>query len=248
MKINVGIIGCGVIGDALKRWLSEYNPDCNILVSDPAKGFTDDISTADVFFISIHIPTEDNDTQNIEPLKEIIKSLPDRPIFIRTTLIPGTTDLLRNELNRNIFFMPEFLREKTSYEDFCNQTMIFCGEIDLLKKIFINKKYTVMTSLEAEIAKYTHNVFGALKITFFNGIYELAERNKCNYENIREGSLLSGFINNMYTLVPGPDGKFGYGGKCFPKDVNAFAKYNENSLLGEIIALVKNQNEYYRKK
>jgi UDPglucose 6-dehydrogenase len=126
--------------------------------------------------------------------------------------------------------------------------MIFCGEIDLLKKIFIGKEYITMTSLEAEIAKYAHNVFGALKVTFFNGIYELATKSNSNYKKIREGLLLSGYINETHTLVPGHDNKFGYGGKCFPKDVDAFAKFTENSCLGEMMTLVKTHNEYYREK
>jgi UDPglucose 6-dehydrogenase len=246
-KINVGIIGCGVIGGALKRWISEHNPDCNILVSDPPKGYNDNILVADIFFISIHIPTESDNTQNLEPLKEIIKDLPNKPIFIRTTIIPGTTDLLKKELNKNIIFMPEFLTERTAYEDFCSQQMIFCGEVNLLEHIFIGKEYLTMTSLEAEIAKYSHNVFGALKVTYFNGIYALAKEKKCSYERIREGILLSGYINDTHTIVPGPDGKFGYGGKCFPKDSNSFAKFTENSLLGELIRLTATQNEHYRK-
>jgi UDP-glucose 6-dehydrogenase len=248
MKINVGIIGCGVIGGALKRWISEHNPNCNLLVSDPAKGFTDDVTTADIYFISIHIPTEHDDSQDLNEIKKIIKTLPEKPIFIRTTLLPGTSDLLRNEFKKNIYFMAEFLSERTAYEDFCSQPMIFCGEIDLLKKIFVGKEYITMTSLEAEIAKYAHNVFGALKVTFFNGVHELAIKNSCNYEKIKEGVLLSGYINETHTLVPGHDGKFGYGGKCFPKDVNAFSKLTENSPLGELTSLVKKQNEYYRKK
>jgi UDPglucose 6-dehydrogenase len=248
MKLNIGIIGCGVIGGALKRWISEHNPDCNVLVSDPAKGFTDNISNADIFFISIHIPTELDNTQNLDTLREIISRLPDRPIFIRTTIIPGTTDLLRKELNKNIIFMPEFLRERSAYDDFCWQPMVFCGEIDLLKSIFVGKKYEIMTSLEAEITKYAHNVFCALKVTFFNGIHELAENKGCNYQKIRDGLLLSGQINERHTTVPGPDGKFGYGGKCFPKDLDAFAKYTEGSLLGDMLKLAGAQNEYYRKK
>lgn len=248
MTIKIGIIGCGVIGGALRRWVSEHNPDCKIFVSDPAKGFADDITAADIFFISIHIPTEHNDIQNLNVLKDIIKTLPNKPIFIRTTLLPGTSDKLRKELQKNIFFMPEFLREKTAYEDFCEQPMVFCGEIDLLKRIFTGKKYITMSSLEAEIAKYAHNVFCALKVTFFNGIQELAEKNNCDYENIRKGVLLSGHINERHTMVPGYDGKYGYGGKCFPKDVDAFAKFTQNSHLGEILSLVRTQNKYYREK
>ena len=247
MKLNVGIIGCGVIGGALKLWIAEHHPECNLLISDPPKGFTDDISGADIYFLSIHIPTESDNTQDLSTLKDIISRLPDKPIYIRTTLVPGTTDLLRKELNKNINFMPEFLREKTAYEDFCSQPMVFCGEIDLLKKIFIGKKYEVMTSLEAEIAKYAQNVFCALKVTFFNGIHELAERHGCSYESIRKGLLLGGQINECHTMVPGHEGRFGYGGKCFPKDVNAFEKFTKGSYLGEMLKLTRIHNDYYRK-
>ena len=49
-KINVGVIGCGVIGGALIKWIEEHNPNCNILRSDPPKGFNDDMSKADIIF------------------------------------------------------------------------------------------------------------------------------------------------------------------------------------------------------
>jgi UDPglucose 6-dehydrogenase len=248
-KINVGIIGHGIIGGALASWIITNNKNCKVLISDPPKGYNDDLSIADIFFISIHIPTESDYTQDLTLLKTILSGLPpNKPIFIRTTVIPGTCDILKMEFNKNIYFMPEFLTERTANEDFNSQPMIFCGEIDLLKKIFIGKKYEVMTSLEAEISKYAHNVFGALKVTFFNGIYELAEKNKCDFEKIRKGILLSGYINAMHTKVPGTDGKFGYGGKCFPKDINAFAKITEGSCLNKLIKPVIDNNNYYRNK
>ena len=76
MGISIGIIGCGFIGGALKKWIEEHNPSINILVSDPPKGMNDDVSKADAIFISIHIPTEKNGTQDLTLLKEIIENLP----------------------------------------------------------------------------------------------------------------------------------------------------------------------------
>jgi len=100
------LIGCAIIGETLKRLIFEHTTDCNLLVPDPTKGLNDNISIADVLFISIHIPTENN------------KRTLNRPIFIKTTLIPGTTDLLCEELTKTIFFMLEFLSERTIYDDF----------------------------------------------------------------------------------------------------------------------------------
>lgn len=245
--MKVGIVGCGFVGGALKKWLEEHNPDVNILVSDPYKGYNDDVSKSDVVFISIHIPTEADGTQDLSLLKEIISKLPENlPIFIRTTIVPGTADMLAKETGRNVNFMPEFLTERTAYEDFCSQPMVFTAEEETLAKIFVGKKYITMTSLEAEITKYAHNVFGALKVTYFNGVYDLCKRMEANYRKIQQGILLSGYINAPHTMVPGPDGKMGYGGKCFPKDVNALTKMTEGLPIHNLLKEIQPLNIEFR--
>lgn len=247
-KITIGIIGCGFVGGALKKWLEEHNSDnVKLLISDPRKGFNDDMETADVIFISIHLPTEDDDCQDLTLLKQIISKLPDKPIFIRTTILPGTADKLSSEFKKQIYFMPEFLTERTAYQDFCSQTMIFTGEVELLKKIFPKKKYIEMTSLEAEMAKYAHNVFGALKVTYFNSVFDICEKLGIKYQKVLEGVLASEYINSMHTQVPGPDGKFGFGGKCFPKDVNAFVKQFKDYPIYKLLKELNLLNEVFRK-
>ena len=145
--------------------------------------------------------------------------------------------------------MPEFLTERTCFDDFNYQPMIFTGNknhIEILKKIFPGKKYLIMSSEEAEMTKYTHNVFGALKVTYFNCIYDICQKRNLNYNKIIEGVLGSTYINQIHTQVPGPDGKFGYGGKCFPKDVNAFANMFKKYKLGKLLQILKNINRYFR--
>ena len=246
-KITIGIIGCGFIGGALKKWLEEHNPQVRILVSDPYKGHNDDVRTADVIFISIHIPTEADGTQDLTLLRELVKPLPDNiPVFIRTTVLPHTCDRLSKETGKRIYFMPEFLTERTAYEDFCRQPMIFTAEEALLSQIFVGKKYITMSSLEAELTKYAHNDFGAVKVTYFNAVYDLCQKMQCDYEKIHQGILLSGYINDMHTYVPGPDGKLGYGGKCFPKDVKALAAALKGHPLSDILALTDKINKQFR--
>lgn len=246
-QIKVGIIGYGVIGMAFGRWLKEHT-NCQIAISDPPKGINDDLNGCSVFFIGIHIPTEADGTQDLGLLKSILKELPPAPVFIRTTLLPGTADSLTAEFNRPIYFMPEFLTERTAYDDFCHQDVIITGERDILDVIFASKKRLYMTNREAELTKYAHNVFGALAVTYYNGIYELCQSMGADYEHVRQGLLLSGYLSPTHTHVPGPDGKTGYGGKCFPKDVNAFAEYNKDNRLGELLKTVIRLNEYYRNK
>ena len=248
MQRTVGIVGCGVIGGALKAWI-EKNTEHKVLVSDPPKGFNDDLSGCDVIFMSLHVPTEADGSQDLTLYKSILQNLPSNtPIFIRTTILPGTSQRLSQETGKEVYFMPEFLTERTSVSDFENQDIVFTAHVDLLKEIFPSKKYVVMTSIEAEIAKYVHNVFGALKVTYFNAVYDYCQAMGADYEAVRRGVLLSQYISPTHTFVPGPDGKFGYGGKCFPKDTNAFAKATENFDLGKILAVVPELNEKFRNK
>lgn len=244
-EIKVGIIGYGCIGSTFSRWLKEHT-SCQQAISDPPKNINEDLTGCNIFFIGIHIPTEMDGTQDLTLLKSIIKGLPKGPVFIRTTLLPGTADKLTEELHRPIYFMPEFLTERTAYADFCVQDVIITGERELLDTIFQTKKKLYMSNIEAELTKYAHNVFGAVAVTYFNGIYELCQKVGATYENVRNGLLLSGYISPTHTHVPGPDGKLGYGGKCFPKDVNAFAEYSKNNTLGSLLKSVICANDIFR--
>lgn len=244
--IKVGIIGCGFVGGALKDWLEHNNSECKLFISDPYKGYNDDLSDIDVAFLQIHVRTEEDGTQDLSIMKDIIMKLPDVPVFIRTTILPGTSERLSKETNHRVYFMPEFLTERTYLEDFRKQPMIFTGEHELLSKIFVGKKYITMTPIEAELTKYMHNVFGAYKVTYFNACREYCEDLGGNWDNVHKGMLLSGYINDTHTYVPGPDGRYGYGGKCFPKDVNAFAKMTEGTPLGKLLENLHDLNVHFR--
>lgn len=246
--MKIGIIGCGFIGTALKVWLKENNPNVETFVSDPPKGMNDDISNCDAYFIQIHLPTEDDGTQDLSLMTQIISKLPeDKPIWIRTTILPGTSKKLSEITGRKVHHMPEFLTERTYIEDFKWQPMVFTDDIELLKKIFPGKKHIDMTSAEAEMVKYAHNVFGALKVTYFNCIYDICKKEGLDYQKVREGVLGSTYINDVHTQVPGPDGKYGYGGKCFPKDVDAFEKLYRDEPIGMLLNPVRVLNRIFRK-
>ena len=246
--MKIGIIGCGFIGTALKVWLEENNPNVETFVSDPPKGMNDDISNCDAYFIQIHLPTEDDGTQDLTMMTDIINKLPtNTPIWIRTTILPGTSKKLSEITGRKVHHMPEFLTERTYIEDFKWQPMVFTDDIELLKKIFPGKKHIDMTSAEAEMVKYAHNVFGALKVTYFNCIYDICKKEGLDYQKVREGVLGSTYINDVHTQVPGPDGKYGYGGKCFPKDVDAFEKLYRDEPIGMLLNPVRALNSIFRK-
>ena len=248
---KIGIIGCGVIGDALRKWLLENNREVQVYVNDPAKGYDYDLysNAMDAYFIQIHLPTDEDGLQSTDELESIVGRIHRNiPIWIRTTILPTTLDKLR-KTNDCVNYMPEFLTERSSERDFRTQDMVFTGKpehVALLRRIFVGRNHIVLTNTEAILAKYAHNAFGALKVTYFNAIHELCEKLGVDYNRVLAGILLSGYINDTHTMVPGPDGKFGYGGKCFPKDVKAFESFSKDSGLSGLLHETETLNERYR--
>lgn len=226
--------------------MEHNNPESKLFISDPAKGYNDSMADIDIAFLQIHVPTEDDGTQYLTLMKQLISALPDVPVFVRTTILPGTSDLLSQETGHSVHYMPEFLTERNHIEDFKKHTMVFTGAQDLLTKIFVGKKFTVMSPLEAELTKYMHNVFGAYKITYFNACREYCEQMGGDWRKVHTGMLLSCNINDTHTYVPGPDGKFGYGGKCLPKDVNAFTMMTAGTPLGKLLEPLHELNVHFR--
>lgn len=248
--MTIGIIGCGFVGSALKHWLERNNPSCVLRVYDPWKGYRDDVSDCDAYFIQIHVPTMENGTQDLSTLTEVINGLPvDKPIWVRSTILPGTAQKLTGETGRTVYFMPHFLTQVMFLEDFSKQPVVITGSEEhknLLKQIFVNKEYIEMTSEEAELAKYAHNVFGALKITYFNSIYDICKKLNLDYSVVRQCVLSSSYVDPMHTNVPGPDGKFGYPGNTFSKDVNAMEKMFRYTPLGKLLDPLKKLNIEFR--
>jgi len=93
-----------------------------------------------------------------------------------------------------------------------------------------NEKIFEVDLVTASLLKYGFNTFYATKVTFMNEMYKILEKSNTDI-TWNEFKKIYGFnpwIGNMHTDVPGHDGYFGYGGKCFPKDTQAFAEYARN--------------------
>jgi nucleotide sugar dehydrogenase len=241
--MKLGIIGLGFVGGTLKKWL-ENETQHELLLSDTAKGYDDDIFKSDAIFICVPVPTKENDCQDYSIFEDVCQNLPDVPIFIRSTVLPGTCTYLGDKFNRQICALPEFLREKTVLNDFYKLPII-CGSHSqfikiILEEIFSDKHIIIMSNEEAEMCKYTHNCFLAMKVTFFNMIYSKCQQQDINYQSIVNGLVSLGSIKQNHTQVPGNDGKFGYGGTCFPKDMRAFSKFidfDNNNLIDYLIKM-----------
>lgn len=226
----IGIIGYGVVGSALGHYLKTIHPDIELRIFDPALGNTDPMYGCHAVFIAVPVPTRDDRTQDDSILKEAIGRVHNTvPIFIKSTVLPGTCDALAYETGKHVYAMPEFLTERTAFRDIMHHDVVCGGDLgikgefrELIENLFISLDVHWMTNQEAELTKYAHNVFAALKVNYFNTIKKVCQELNCEYDRVIDGISISGFIEDTHTQVPGPDGKLGYGGKCLPKDLSAF--------------------------
>ncbi len=214
-SLNIGIIGKGVVGSSLARWFKEYTRHL-VSINDPQQGYYDSVKYCDATFICVPAPTKPNGEQDYEMIEDAI-SKSGGVTFIRSTVLPGTNDRYKT------FACPEFLTQRTAYSDTCEMDILSgYTDYDFMRNLFTEKPLLLMSNVECEIAKYAHNAFGAIKVNFFNLIYNLCEMRQADYERVINGILMSGYINPIHTKVPGPDKGFGFGGACFPKDLKAF--------------------------
>lgn len=252
--MRISIIGAGgMVGGALMRWLKKNTPHEIIAIdSDPDKGMHDSADGADAYFICIPVHTEPNRKQNYHELQHVVRHIKNpAPIFIKSTVLPGTCDHLNAIRDVGfVYAMPEFLSEKTCDEDFDKHPILVgippvdeSHILSVVQDIFPGKVIEPVSNREAELAKYAHNAFAAVKVNFFNWVRELSDSMHCSYGNVLDGMMISGFYTRQHTKVPGPDGSRGYGGKCLPKDLKAFIGFARSVTKEEPFSLLMTELE-----
>lgn len=224
--MKIGIVGVGVVGGALKTWF-ENKTKHTLALYDPPKGLTEDLSKSDAIFICIPVSASDTgqDQTHLEAVVNIAKRYSDN-VFIRSTVLPGTNDKLGTTS------CPEFLTARFADMDMDARPILSGPTKDktLIERIFPGKEIIRANNVDCEMAKYTHNCFGALKVTYFNIIYELCRIHGADYKKVLDAAMVTGFLGPyQHTHVPGPDGKRGYGGACFPDNIKSFKAFSERA-------------------
>ena len=147
------------------------------------------------------------------------------------------------------------MTEANSIEDFKNQNRIILGGprpattkvIRIFKKAFPRVNIIKTGSTIAEMVKYFTNCFLATQVSFANDMYDICGGLGIDYDKVLEYSLHDNRIGNTHLEVPGPDGDRGFGGHCFPKDLNALIKLAESiGLEPQILECVKSTNDNVR--
>lgn len=258
-KLKIGVAGFGAVGSALVRWLRTRTPHI-VEVHDPAKGLVSSFDGCRVVFICVSADTIDDRSVDLNNIKDVIFRFREKcdTFILRSTVLPGTSDHLSDQYKCRVLFMPEFLTERRADADIethrisCGVPVTFSGykEKDLRALVtdtMFRKEIYFCLNQEAELAKYTSNCFGALKVHYFNVIKRVCDKQGLNYDRVLATATIPGFIERTHTQVPGPDGKPGFGGACLPKDLKAFIGFlNKQGILSGLFDKVERENKIVR--
>ena len=249
-KYNIGIIGRGFVGSAVAHGFSEATGySANIFIYDKDKSrsinsLEEVVANSDIVFLSVPTPSNIDGSINLDILKSSLAEVndvvskngkTDAIFLIRSTILPGTTRKISEKFkNLNIVFNPEFLTERSAFFDFISQTRVILGGpkklVHKVKSLYQDRFGGSLSIIEtdyesAELIKYVCNTFFATKVSFLNEMKLLSEKVGANWEHVIEGFIRDGRVGNSHTEVPGPDNKLGFGGSCFPKDIQALIHF-----------------------
>ena len=203
------------------------------------------IKEAKIIFLALPTPPGEDGSADLSYIlgvaKDLGKIITDYKIIVNKSTVPvGTAEKVRETIAKNIktefdvISNPEFLREGFAVDDFMKPDRVVVGSSSERANKIINELYApfvrqgnpiyFMDERSAELTKYAANAFLATKITFMNEIANLCEKVGANVDAVRIGIGSDARIGKRFLFAG-----IGYGGSCFPKDVQALAKTAEEN-------------------
>jgi UDPglucose 6-dehydrogenase len=261
--MKIGIIGQGFVGNAVYQKFKKFYDTKTYDLDESKCNSTEEkvIIDSDIIFICLPTPMNIDGSCSVDIIDSTVRKISENSsnkiLVIKSTIPPGTVKLLNNRYkNVQIIFNPEFLTEKNAIQDYNTQNRIILGgEFDLIsevKNIFSNvfpsAEIILIGSTEAEMVKYLTNTFLSVKVSFANEIYLLCNKLSIDYDTIIKYAKYDSRLGESHWAVPGPDGDFGFGGHCFPKDLSALLHISDKlGTVNNLLHAAKKTNEIVRK-
>lgn len=233
--MKVGIIGDGVVGKACSTYYKNRGDTVVVYDTDPSRDLNDQSVLVGTDLIFICVPTPWTGHQlSVDAVKMACYSVSmvckeHKAVVIKSTMPVGTTKVVA-DLNPtlDIFYVPEFLTEKTSVFDFAKPLVKLIGSrhdktleaLTVAEEYLPGDKYRPILYEEAELAKLATNAFYATKLMFFEQLYDLCRKLEIEYDYVAEAMVANPSIGASHYTV-GQDGYRGFAGKCLPKDITA---------------------------
>jgi UDPglucose 6-dehydrogenase len=256
---SIGVVGAGVVGKAVARSYIEHYA-VRVYDSDPKK-HVDTLASVlecDLVFVCLPTPAKEDGRLDVSSVEQFFERMEYRHLreghFVLKSTVPvGTTERLRNKYDLDIVHSPEFLTARCANLDASLPSRNVIGGkvneassrlIHLYHERFPGVQTYLCSSDESELLKLITNGFFAVKVAFFNEVHALAESWGMDWESIRRMLLSDGRIHPSHTLVPGPDGRHGFGGSCLPKDAAQLgAEMEDRKLDASMVYAALDRNE-----
>ena len=256
--MKIGIIGQGYVGTALKEGFQDFYQvetyDKYDLGKSTHSKISDIVELSDVIFVCVPTPMRQDGSCYTGIVEEVIREINENAngqiVVIKSTVPPGTTDRINEEYSHTTtIFNPEFLTEANFIQDFKNQSRIILGGDrkgtnkvrQIYSRIFPNATIVKTGAKHAEMVKYFTNCFLATKVSFANEMYNICQQLDLDYDKVVEYATYDERLGKSHWAVPGPDGDFGYGGHCLPKDLSAIVSEFDTYGLLEAVEQVNDQ-------
>lgn len=229
--MRIGLVGFGVVGHALARL---FGSEEELAIYDKfRRGYNSAahrtaVDTTDLTFVAVPTPEAPDGSADISQVEEVA-SWVQAPMCIKSTVPPGTTDMLAHKYGKAICFSPEYVGETTwhPFKAVESHGFVIVGgpreaALRVLRayqeRLGPEPRYWLTKAKTAEMAKYMENCFLATKVAFTNQFFDLARALDIDFNELRELWLQDGRIGRSHTLVTA---ERGFGGRCLPKDLAA---------------------------
>ena len=256
-NVNVGIVGNGFVGNAVYQNLRDkvktkiFDVDKNRCLNP-----LEEVIQQDFIFVCLPTPMRMDGSCDLSILDKFFEELPDNltgTFIIKSTVPIGTT---KKYIERhNVIHNPEFLTARNAVEDYSKAERNVVGGdqelcvdfISFFEACFPKIPSVMVSSDESEAIKYFSNTFLAYKVAYFNKIYDLCESVGMRYNKVCEGVTGDSRIGKSHTRVPGIDNDRGFGGTCFPKDLNSLiVQMESHNVNADMLKEVWKYNEQIR--
>ena len=234
--MRAAIIGMGVVGKAQAGLFGEHD----LVTYDVADGKPypyRQISGCDFAVICVGTPAREDGSADLGAVIEALRILPSKPVLLRSTVPPGTTDRLQRRYPGHLIaHCPEFLHERDggAWSASSDVPFIILGGTDEARAFFwpiiAEAKGGILhecDALTAELAKYTANLHWAARVTFVSEMAAICEAAGADWEQVRQAWLADFRLSPDYTSMDGFEP--GFGGRCWPKDLSALIAASEHA-------------------
>ena len=245
-KFKLGIIGKGFVGTAVSDGFSkaeQYVVDPRISEDNSIDKLVNEFNPP-LTFVCVPTPPSEDGSVNVDIVTDVLQELDACEykdiVVVKSTIIPDYLHVFKKSYKLKIVYNPEFLTEAKAAQDFIDPHMQVLGgkwkDCDTVEKAYnrysdVRVVPTFKVDLStASLIKYTINSWLATKVIFFNELHKLQQESSSmvSWNQFTDMLTRDPRMGNSHMKVPGPDGEFGFGGHCFPKDTEALLHYAQS--------------------